>query len=276
MGHEAGEGRRYFLRPIVALGLTLACYVALQVVAAVLMLALGPGYSLLPAYVAAVVVPVLLITREHSPSVKKTLRLLPVKAAPMMFTVGVCFSFILLQYNIAGLMEKLFPMPSWMENFLLDMTRIRSLSEALRVVSGVVLAAAAAEELLFRGFLQGSLEDRRGRWSAIVLTSLVFAVLHDPWRLVPVFFIGVLLGYLASRGGSVYYSMVGHAVTNGTSVAGLNIFAVESGAEFSLPWPLIPVMVLVFAVSIVGFVRTAGARQPEWQRGAGPTATPGG
>ncbi len=253
------EARPYFLRPIVAFGVTMACYVALQVLAAVFMLTLGTGYALLPSFGLAVVVPILLVTRAHSPSVRKTLRLAPVKAAPLAFTIGVSFSFILLQYHVAGLLEKIFPMPAWIQDFLLEMTRIRSLAEGLRVVSGVVLAAAVAEELLFRGFLQGSLEHRRGRWPAIILTSLLFAVLHDPWRLVPVFFIGVLLGYLASRGGSIYYSMLAHAVTNGTSVAGLNIFGMETDAEFASPVVLLPVMALVFVVSILGFVRTTRA-----------------
>jgi membrane protease YdiL (CAAX protease family) len=247
-----------FLRPLVAVGITLACYVVLQVVAALFLLLLGPGYAFLPSYVVAVVVPVLLITRAHSSSVRRTLRLVPVRAAPLVFAVGASFSFVLLQYHVAGLLEKLLPMPSWIQDFLLEVTRIRSVAEGLRVVSGVVLAAAVGEELLFRGFLQGALENRRGRWSAIVLTSLMFAVLHDPWRLVPVFFIGVLLGYLTSRGGSVYYAVVAHAVTNGTSVAGLNILGAETADESALSMLLIPVMVLVFVLSILGFMRTVG------------------
>jgi membrane protease YdiL (CAAX protease family) len=172
------------------------------------------------------------------------------------FCVGASFSFILLQYNVAGLLERLFPMPAWIQDFLLDMTRITNLRELLRVASGVVFAAAFAEELLFRGFLQGSLEHKLGRWRGVLLTSILFAVLHDPWRLIPVFFIGLLLGYLASRGGSIYYAMVAHAVTNSTSVAGRNIFGMETDAEFSVPFALVPVAAVVFAVSVYGFIRT--------------------
>jgi membrane protease YdiL (CAAX protease family) len=231
------------------------------VLAGVFILALGVGYALVPAFLLAVVLPILLVAREHSPSVRKTLRLSPVRAAPLVFTIGASFSFILLQYHVAGLLERVFPMPSWIQDFLLDMTRIRSVAEGVRVVSGVVLAAAVAEELLFRGFLQGALEHGRGRWPAILLTSLLFAVLHDPWRLVPVFFIGVLLGYLTSKSGSVYYAMVAHAVTNGTSVAGLNIFGLETDAEFTFPAAFVPVVVLVFVLSVVGFVRTVAPRE---------------
>jgi len=258
---DGGASRRVprlFLRPLAAVGITLACYLVLQVVAAVFMLLLGTGYAFVPSYVLAVVVPILLITRAHSPSVRRTLRLMPVKAAPLVFTIGASFSFVLLQYHVAGLLEKFLPMPSWIQQFLLEMTRIRSLAEGLRVVSGVVVAAAVGEELLFRGFLQGALENARGRWWAIIITALMFGVLHDPWRFVPVSFVGVLLGYLTSRGGSIYYAMVAHAVTNGTSVAGLNMLGADTAKETVFPAVLIPVMVLVFAVSIVGFVRTVG------------------
>jgi membrane protease YdiL (CAAX protease family) len=249
----------YFLRPLAAVGIVLVCYVALQVLAVFFFALVGIGYALLPSFVLAVIAPILLVTRIHSPSVRVTLRLLAVRPAPVIFTIGASFSFILLQYNVAGLLERLFPMPVWIQDFLLEMTRIRNLAEFLRVAGGVVLAASVAEELLFRGFLQGSLEAKHGRWPAIVVTSLLFAVLHDPWRFVPVFFIGALLGYLASRGGSIYYAMVAHAVTNSTSVAGRNIFGMESGAELALPAVLMPIAALVFVLSLLGFVRTAGA-----------------
>jgi membrane protease YdiL (CAAX protease family) len=91
----------------------------------------------------------------------------------------------------------------------------------------------------------------------------MFGVLHDPWRLVPVFFIGLLLGYLASRGGSIYYAMVAHAVTNGTSVAGLNILGARTADESVFPALLLPIVALVFVVSILGFARTSGeSRHP--------------
>jgi membrane protease YdiL (CAAX protease family) len=177
---------------------------------------------------------------------------------PVLFCIGASFSFIILQYNVASLVEKVFPMPVWIQEFLLEITRVRNFHEFVRVATGVVLAAAVAEEFLFRGFLQGSLENRYGRWRGILLTSLLFALLHDPWRFVPIFFIGGLLGYVVSRSGSVYYGVIAHAVTNATSVAGGNLFGIEAGTEISLPVSFVVLMAAVFLLSMMGFVRSIG------------------
>lgn len=42
---------------------------------------------------------------------------------------------------------------------------------------------ALAEEMLYRGFLQGTLADSLGRWTAYVVTALLFTALHLPARL---------------------------------------------------------------------------------------------
>jgi membrane protease YdiL (CAAX protease family) len=42
---------------------------------------------------------------------------------------------------------------------------------------------ASAEETLYRGFLQGRLEDGLGRWPGYLVTALLFSALHLPARL---------------------------------------------------------------------------------------------
>ncbi len=245
-------------RPLFAVAVVLICFLLLQVFTLLFSLLLGIDYAVAPAFVVGGIVPILLAARWLTVSTKASLRLAPVRLAPVLFCVGASFSFILLQYNVAGLIEEFFPMPVWIQEFLLEITRIRNFHEFVRVASGIVIAAAVAEEFIFRGFLQGSLEHRYGRWRGILLTSLLFALLHDPWRFVPIFFIGGLLGYLVSRGGSVYYGVIAHAITNATSVAGGNLFGIEAGTEISLPISFVVLMAAVFLLSMIGFVRSIG------------------
>jgi membrane protease YdiL (CAAX protease family) len=245
-------------RPLFAVAVVLICFLLLQVFTLVFSLLFGIHYSLVPAFVFGGILPIFLASRWLTVSTRVSLRLSPVRAGPVLFCIGASFSFIILQYNVAGLIEKFFPMPVWIQEFLLEITRVRSLLEFVRVASGVVIAAAVAEELLFRGFLQGSLENRYGRWRGILLTSLLFALLHDPWRFVPIFFIGALLGYFVSRSGSVYYGMIAHAVTNATSVAGGNLFGIEAGTQISLPLSFVVMMAAIFLLSMMGFVRSVG------------------
>ena len=244
------------VRPLFALTIVLACFVERQVLAVFFSFLLGVSYALVPAFVVGGILPVLVVTRWMTGSIRFFLRLFPIRPLPLIFCIGASFSFIILQYNVAGLIEKSFPMPVWIQDFLIELTRVRNLSEFVKVASGVVIAAAVGEELLFRGLLQGSLEKRYGRWLGILLTSLLFAFLHDPWRFVPILFIGGLFGFLVSRGHSIYYGMIAHAITNATSVAGGNLFGIEGGKEISLPLSFVVLMVAVFLISIAGFVRS--------------------
>jgi len=243
-------------RPLFALAVVLVCFVLLQLLTLLFSFLIGFSYALVPAFVLGGIIPVFLVTRWMADSTRSFLRLFGVRTLPLIFCLGASFSLVVLQYNVAALVEKLFPMPPWMQDFLVQLTRVRNFSEFLKVASGVVVAAAVAEELLFRGLLQSSLERKYGRWRAILLTSSLFAMLHDPWRFLPILFIAVLFGYLVSRGNSIYYGMVAHAVTNATSVAGGNLFGVKAGKAIYLPAWFLVLTAAVFIVSVAGFVQS--------------------
>ena len=82
---------------------------------------------------------------------------------------------------------------------------------------------AVCEELFFRGFiLSGFVGAFRGPGAAaraVVLTSVLFAVFHIfPEKWLPTFVVGLLLGFLAVRTGSIWPGMVAHAVNNASAV----------------------------------------------------------
>jgi len=151
------EALQSFPRPIFAVAVVLICFVLLQVFTMLFSALLGVHYALAPAFIVGGILPVFIAARWLTPSVRFSLRLLPVRVRAVVFCIIASFSFIILQYNVASMIEKLFPMPVWIQEFLIEITRVRSFSEFLKVASGVVIAASVAEELLFRGFLQGSL-----------------------------------------------------------------------------------------------------------------------
>jgi membrane protease YdiL (CAAX protease family) len=87
---------------------------------------------------------------------------------------------------------------------------------ALPFVLFVGLFPGFMEELLFRGYLQGRLLQRRPAWPAISVTSVLFALMHvSPHAVVFAFVPGVWLGVLAWRTGSVWPGMPCHASVNG-------------------------------------------------------------
>ncbi|NUQ19420.1 MAG: CPBP family intramembrane metalloprotease, partial [Gemmatimonadaceae bacterium] len=83
-----------------------------------------------------------------------------------------------------------------------------------------LLPAAFAEELLMRGYLLSSLADGIGRWSALVLTSVVFALLHvgnpgmSAGALVVVGLAGVFLGAVRFATSSLYAAWAAHFAWN--------------------------------------------------------------
>lgn len=71
------------------------------------------------------------------------------------------------------------------------------------------------EELFFRGFLLRLLMSRLGTFSAVLLSSLVFAVLHgNIGLLIPVFVCSVVISVLYIRTGSIYPSILTHGCVN--------------------------------------------------------------
>lgn len=78
------------------------------------------------------------------------------------------------------------------------------------------LGAPLTEELLMRGALWGALEHYRiPRWVILVLTALVFALIHqEMWRTPVLLFGGLAIGAARMITGRVGASMVAHAANN--------------------------------------------------------------
>jgi len=82
---------------------------------------------------------------------------------------------------------------------------------------GAGVVAPLAEELFFRGLLQTyAVGLLRRRWTAIVLTSIVFGLVHasQPQTVVALIVFGVLLGYVYESTGAILPPLAVHALFN--------------------------------------------------------------
>ncbi|MCA9137227.1 MAG: CPBP family intramembrane metalloprotease [Planctomycetales bacterium] len=117
---------------------------------------------------------------------------------------------------------------------------------------------AFCEELLFRGYVQTRLNRRVGPAIGIFLSSAMFAIFHMDWiHIIAVFPLGVYLGIIAWRSGSLFPAMLGHFVNNSISV-----FAVVLGPENmdQEPSPEMAIFLLsVISMGMFGSVLTAVA-----------------
>jgi hypothetical protein len=79
----------------------------------------------------------------------------------------------------------------------------------------VAILTPFAEELLFRGFILGMLMKRYEDTTAVVISSLIFAIAHEPIAMGLAFGGGLLYGWVRVRTGSVIPGMMAHAIWNG-------------------------------------------------------------
>jgi len=96
---------------------------------------------------------------------------------------------------------------------------------AVRLIC-IAIVPAIFEELCFRGFLLGAIRRKTTPLAAIVITALAFGVFHilvagtlAIERLAPSTLLGLILGWIAFRTGSVFPGMVFHILNNGTIIA---------------------------------------------------------
>lgn len=81
-----------------------------------------------------------------------------------------------------------------------------------------VIVAPASEEIIFRGFLfRGWARSDRSAWPAIVVISVLWAALHvqyDWTGILQIFIIGLFLGWMRWRSGSLLLTVLLHALFN--------------------------------------------------------------
>ncbi|MEO9168552.1 MAG: CPBP family intramembrane glutamic endopeptidase, partial [Aestuariivirga sp.] len=99
-------------------------------------------------------------------------------------------------------------------------------------VPGTVLGAPLVEEILVRGVLFAGLLPRLGPVLTVIVTSALWAAAHllaaPPMFALAIFFMGILLGYLLLRFGSLWVTIGCHTAWN--LMVTLALFSVGSGS----------------------------------------------
>ena len=117
-----------------------------------------------------------------------------------------------------------------------------------------VAAPGFGEEFLFRGYIQTRLGQRWPRLLALLVTSLLFGVLHmDPVQSTMAVFLGLWLGEVADRTGSIWPAVAGHAFNNAAATV-LSAF-VTTGGDPTESWVMLAVTVPVFAACLAYLLR---------------------
>ena len=82
-----------------------------------------------------------------------------------------------------------------------------------------VLAAPVFEEFIFRGQVFGGLRRSLPAWQAMVASAALFAVIHPPSAMAPVFVLGLCAAFAAERSKSLLAPMLAHGLYNAGMLA---------------------------------------------------------
>ena len=139
--------------------------------------------------------------------------------------------------------------PDWLEQYnqLFETSGIND-TTFLTVLYSVILAPICAE-LIFRGVTMRCARKALPFWLANIMQAALFGLFHLNWiQGIYAFALGIVLGYVCERGGSIYYSMGLHFLFNlwGT----LSVFLPDTEST-----SVAIIVVVVTVVSLVaGFV----------------------
>jgi sodium transport system permease protein len=151
---------------------------------------------------------------------RRTLRLKWPAPRYLALAAGLALALNPLVNELRPVVERLFPISGEVKELLERlMGGVRDLPTALLLFAVI---PAVCEEVAFRGYILSGLEHTYRPRTAIVLSALLFAFMHVLLSLFQQFFnaalLGLVLGLLAVRSGSLLPGIVFHAINNGLAV----------------------------------------------------------
>lgn len=171
--------------------------------------------GLIATEVVLIALPAILFLRARKVPLKEGLRLNPIKPGIAVISLLLGISTYVFSILIEELMQKLSGLPS------VDVSASampHGIVFYILYFLAVAISAPICEELLFRGAIQGSYEQRKSAWFAIAVPALMFAFYHFRLSglpgLLPVAF---LMGFVAYRTRSIYGSILVHFGINATA-----------------------------------------------------------
>ena len=212
------------------IGAVLLSTFVLFVVFAIISGFIGESISLLFGELMMIIPAVVFVFYKRMPF-KETFRLNRINVQQTLATLLVFFPVFILSDELDRLMQIVFPMPPELLDALYDLMTFNSVGDAVAILLAGVVFAALAEEMLFRGILQRTLEHYRDPAMAIVSSAVFFALVHfNPWTSIQILLLGLIFGYVTWKSRSILPAILLHGLNNLLSLIMINL------PEESLLW----------------------------------------
>ncbi len=162
--------------------------------------------------------------------------------------MSICVLIFVIQFTL--IQNHFFPAPNDLNDLFVNFFKVAPVWWVFFVGC---LMAGFCEEVLFRGFILKGLQTRLGKGWALIITSALFGIFHIlPHKMVATGLIGLWLGFLYLRTGSLWSNVYAHAFNNAIALSAIYAFY-SAGKEVNertllLPLPVLAGAAIVFLV----------------------------
>lgn len=174
---------------------------------------------------------------------------------PSLLAILAAISLHQISMQFALFLHHLFPIPEEIAQQLEGMLDGVPLMTKLLCMA---LLPAICEELAFRGFIMQGLMRRHSPAAAIVISSMLFGVMHliTP-QMINATLLGIILGIIATRTGSIIPGMCFHAIHNALAIAR------ASDVEHAAPdFDVMTIASAISAACLIGFIASCPSVLP--------------
>jgi membrane protease YdiL (CAAX protease family) len=198
----------------------------------------------------SILLPFYLLSRRSTLGFAQEFRFAAVGAKTTAIVLALSAAVILPVEAFSSIFERMRPPDAEYTSFILSI-KPKGTASFFYVSLGVVLVAAVAEELLFRGFVQRIFQRNMSGPLAVAFAGILFSLSHFNPPVIPgIAALGMLYGYIFFKTGNLWYSVMGHALFNLVMLVRLNYASEEdiASANVTLPdmtWTLVSLAAFV-------------------------------
>jgi membrane protease YdiL (CAAX protease family) len=189
----------------------------------------------------ALVVPGLIALAAFGVPLRAGLALVPIGSRMAIFVAACAAALWVASLGLFEVQYALWaPPPGYLEAFqrLHEALRPRNAADALVSIVAIAAVPAVCEELVLRGIVLPALLPAFGSVGAVATSAALFALIHlDPYRSAFTFTLGLALGALRVRTGSLLAPILAHALVNTITFAAAP-FTDDPAAGLPPPRPL--------------------------------------
>jgi membrane protease YdiL (CAAX protease family) len=185
-------------------------------------------YSLIVSQFLFMLLPIVwIIKRWHTIHVLSYARITRISPIELVVAVAATVCFVPVSGSISEYFIRKLNIPDFLAQLHTQIFTSYSSQELLWLIVVVCITPAVCEEMLFRGYVQRTLERTLGMKS-VFITGIIFGLFHmQPLNLISLSFLGILIGYFYYRSKSLMPCIFAHFTNNLLAV--LSLYKTQHG-----------------------------------------------